>query len=308
MDVYYKRRGSMKVETRRTIAWLVNSLCRNKPPVDFYKIEECLPYLVDSLKDQDHDVIVENLWTCAYMTEINDEAIRSVVNKRIINQVVSHLNANIDRLTIVTPALKACSNVVSGADDVTEKLLNLNIIPSVISLLGSQKPIIRREACYFFSNVAAGLPAHINLLFENPNFLPAIVNILKNDEPGVLNEAIWVIANSLMGNTQHHARKIITNDVFIPILKRITLVSKRTQLMGLEGFRELLNHAMDMYDTPVPLLTQIKLYKETVEKIFVQLKDTNFTKTLSDINYLISDILDNSTAEEKNLANARLVT
>jgi hypothetical protein len=307
MDVFYTRRGTMKVETRRTIAWLINNLCRNKPAVLLGKVEPCLPYLVDSLKDSDHDVVVENLWSCAYITEISEDAIRAVTNKHVMEQVVSHLNANIDRLTIVTPALKTCSNVATGSDEVTEKLLSLNVIPIVLALLSSQKPIIRREACYFFSNIAAGLPSQISTMFDQSTFLPTLVSIIKNDDVGVVNEAIWIVSNSLMGNTLAHARKLISHDIFIPVFQRLGSMSKRTQLMAIEGFRELLNHVMDMNDTPISVLSQIKYYKENIEKTFLRLQDPNFSRTLTDIDNLVSDIMDTVTAEEKQVANSRML-
>ena len=289
------------METRRTIGWLVNNLCRNKPPVQFLKVQETLPYLADSLRDQDHDVVVENLWACAYLTEIHEDAIRALVNKSIINQVVGHITANVDRLTIVTPALKTLSNVVSGSDDVTEKILNLNILPTIASLLMSQKPIIRREACFFFSNIVAGLPTHINFVFGLPNFLQTILNIILTDEAAVINEAIWIVSNSLMGNTVAHAKKIIFSDVFTCVFKKMSVVSKRTQLMGLEGFREMLNHSMEMPETPSVLIAQIKYYRQHVEPVYELLHDPNFGRTLNDINCLILDIIDTLPLHERNL-------
>jgi len=292
LDIYYKRRETMKIETKRTIAWLVNNLCRNKPSVVFQKVEEALPYLADSLKDQDHDVVVENLWACAYLTEIHEDAIRALVNKHIINQVVGHITANVERLTVVTPALKTLANVVTGSEEVTEKLLNMNIVPTVASLLTSEKPVIRREACFFFSNVVAGSQSHINFVFNMPNFLSTIVNIIQTDEASVVNEAIWIIANSLMGNTIAHAKKIIGTDAFLFIFKKLAVVSKKTQLIGLEGFRELLNHVMDMPETPNAIVPQIRYYRQHIEPIYQSLKDESFAKNLKDINCLILDILD----------------
>ena len=289
----------MKVETRRTIAWLINNLCRNKPPVQLRLIQECLPYLASSLKDQDHDVVVENLWSCAYITEISEEACQMIINKHLVEGIIAHLGTNMDRLSIVTPALKTCSNLVAGTDEMTETILNLNAVPIIITFLSSQKPIVRRETCYFLSNVAASVPSHIAILFNQPNFLTNLMNIIRNDDPGVVNEAIWIVSNSLMGNTQAHARKLIINGIFLPIFQRLTSVSKRTQLMALEGFREMLNHSMDMLDTPASLLTQIKYYKDNVEKTFIQLQDQNFAQTLTDIDNLISDVLYNAVPEEK---------
>lgn len=292
LDIYYKRRETMKIETRRTLAWLVNNLCRNKPAVAFKKVEECVPYLADSLKDQDHDIVVENLWACAYLTEINEEVIRSLANKNIISQIVGHITANIERLTVVTPALKTLSNVVSGSDEVTEKLLNMNIIPVIASLLTSEKPVIRREACFFFSNIAATSPNHINFAFNLPNFISTLVNMIQTDEAAIVNEVIWIVANSLMGNTVAHAKKIIKAEVFPCIFKKLAVMSKRTQLMGLEGFKELLNHVMDMPDTPHALIGQIRYYQLHIEPIYEALNDESFEKALDDIHRLILDIMD----------------
>jgi len=144
---------------------MINNLCRNKPSVEFYKIREAIPYLVDSLRVSDSDILIENLWACAYISDIGDDAIKALVESDVMSQVANHLMSNIDSMTIVTPALRTCSNIVAGNDNVTERIINLGIIPSIMSLFNCQKPAIRREVCFFFSNISAGTEAQIDFIF-----------------------------------------------------------------------------------------------------------------------------------------------
>jgi len=56
----------------------------------------------------------------------------------------------------LTPAVRTLSNIVSGNDESTDYVINLNVVPTIVSLLGHAKIALRKEACFFLSNVAAG--------------------------------------------------------------------------------------------------------------------------------------------------------
>lgn len=64
---------------------MVNNLCRNKPSVEFYKIRDAIPYLVDSLKTSDSDILIENLWACAYISDIGDDAMKALVESDVMS-------------------------------------------------------------------------------------------------------------------------------------------------------------------------------------------------------------------------------
>ena len=57
---------------------------------------------------------------------------------------------------MVSAALRAVGNIVTGDDVQTQVVLNCSVLPCLLSLLGSPKETIRKEACWTISNITAG--------------------------------------------------------------------------------------------------------------------------------------------------------
>jgi len=57
---------------------------------------------------------------------------------------------------VVSAALRAVGNIVTGDDLQTQVVLNCSVLPCLLSLLGSPKETIRKEACWTISNITAG--------------------------------------------------------------------------------------------------------------------------------------------------------
>lgn len=52
--------------------------------------------------------------------------------------------------------MRAVGNIVTGDDVQTQVVLNCSVLPCLLSLLGSPKETIRKEACWTISNITAG--------------------------------------------------------------------------------------------------------------------------------------------------------
>lgn len=52
--------------------------------------------------------------------------------------------------------MRAVGNIVTGDDAQTQVVLNCSVLPCLLSLLGSPKETIRKEACWTISNITAG--------------------------------------------------------------------------------------------------------------------------------------------------------
>jgi importin subunit alpha-2 len=52
--------------------------------------------------------------------------------------------------------LRAVGNIVTGDDLQTQVVLNCSVLPCLLTLLGSPKETIRKEACWTISNITAG--------------------------------------------------------------------------------------------------------------------------------------------------------
>jgi len=76
--------------------------------------------------------------------------------------------------SVVSAALRAVGNIVTGDDIQTQVILNCSALPCLLHLLSSSKESIRKEACWTISNITAGNRAQIQVcdtrlqIFFNP--------------------------------------------------------------------------------------------------------------------------------------------
>lgn len=57
---------------------------------------------------------------------------------------------------VVSAALRAVGNIVTGDDVQTQVILNCSALPCLHHLLSSPKESVRKEACWTISNITAG--------------------------------------------------------------------------------------------------------------------------------------------------------
>jgi hypothetical protein len=57
---------------------------------------------------------------------------------------------------VVSAALRAVGNIVTGDDVQTQVILNCSALPCLLHLLASPRESIRKEACWTISNITAG--------------------------------------------------------------------------------------------------------------------------------------------------------
>jgi len=275
LTIYHTYKYKLKLETKRTIAWMINNLCRYKPPVNYFQVKDAVPYLIESLASEtDKEIVVENLWTCAYISDTGDEAIQGFVQCGILTKVANVVLTQVDNIVLLTPALRTLSNIVSGSDDATDYIISLNVVPTIVALLSHAKIAIRKEVCFFLSNVAAGTQPHIDYIFKFPSLLTKLKGVVLNDDATIRVEALWVLSNSMMGGSKDHKISLIKQEVFYEIMvSNLTILTSKGVRVLLEGLRELLNFSYEEHlnsmevNKIVNLLSQSGGVKDSMVKI-----------------------------------------
>jgi importin subunit alpha-1 len=82
------------------------------------------------------------------------------VNNMIYDYCDRHPQQN-----VVSAALRAVGNIVTGDDLQTQIILNCQVLPCLLHLLSATKEEIKKEACWTISNVTAGNRQQIQVSF-----------------------------------------------------------------------------------------------------------------------------------------------
>lgn len=68
-----------------------------------------------------------------------------------------------DQSNVISAALRAVGNIVTGDDVQTQVVLNCSALPCLLNLLSSPRESVRKEACWTVSNITAGNPLQIQV-------------------------------------------------------------------------------------------------------------------------------------------------
>lgn len=109
---------------------------------------------------------------------------------------------------IVSAALRAVGNIVTGDDLQTQVILNCGALPCILSLLGSDKETIRKEASWTISNITAGNRQQIQAVID-ANIFPVLIKILKMAEFKTRKEAAWAITNATSSGTVEQIKYLV---------------------------------------------------------------------------------------------------
>lgn len=76
------------------------------------------------------------------------------------NYILRHQQNN-----VISAALRAVGNVVTGDDVQTQIILNCSALPCLLHLLNSPREPVCKEVCWTISNITAGNPQQIQVLY-----------------------------------------------------------------------------------------------------------------------------------------------
>ncbi|XP_013890083.1 importin subunit alpha-6, partial [Austrofundulus limnaeus] len=114
---------SNRLTTTRNAVWALSNLCRGKnPPPDFTKVCPCLSVLSRLLFSSDPDVLADACWALSYLSDGPNEKIQTVIDSGVCRRLVELLMHS--DYKVVSPALRAVGNIVTGDDVQTQVILN----------------------------------------------------------------------------------------------------------------------------------------------------------------------------------------
>uniref|UniRef100_A0A672G7R8 Importin subunit alpha n=1 Tax=Salarias fasciatus TaxID=181472 RepID=A0A672G7R8_SALFA len=215
----------------RNAVWALSNLCRGKnPPPDFTKVSPCLSVLSWLLFVNDTDILADACWALSYLSDGPNDKIQAVIDSGVFN---------FESYKLVSPALRAVGNIVTGDDLQTQVILNCSALQSLLHLLSSPKESIKKEACWTISNITAGNRAQIQMVID-AGLLNPLITILQVAEFRTRKEAAWAITNATSGGSAEQIRHLVELGCIKPLCDLLTLMDSKIVQVALNGIENIL--------------------------------------------------------------------
>jgi hypothetical protein len=143
--------------------------------------------------------------------------------------------------SVQTPALRSVGNIVTGDDVQTQIIINSGALAALLSLLGSTKDGIRKEACWTISNITAGNSAQIQAVID-AGIIPPLIHLLSNGDFKTRKEACWAISNATSGGLQKldQIRYLVSQGCIKPLCDLLACPDNKIVQVALDGLENIL--------------------------------------------------------------------
>ncbi|CAO1363292.1 unnamed protein product [Diamesa serratosioi] len=246
-----------RINMSRNAVWTISNLCRGKnPPPDFQKVSRCLPVLAKFVFHDDDEVLSDSCWALSYLSDGPNNKIQAVIDAGVCRRLVEllgHRSCN----NVISAALRAVGNIVTGDDSQTQVVLNCNALPAIYQLLHAEKETIIKEACWTISNIAAGNMDQIQAVIDAKIF-PILINILRGAEYKTRKEAAWAVTNATSGGTAEQIKYLVSIGCIPPMCDLLTVMDTNIVQVAISGLENILKSGDQSYQKPNPYAVQVE--------------------------------------------------
>uniref|UniRef100_A0A4W4GZA4 Importin subunit alpha n=1 Tax=Electrophorus electricus TaxID=8005 RepID=A0A4W4GZA4_ELEEL len=196
-------------------------------------VSPCLSVLSWLLFVNDTDILADACWALSYLSDGPNDKIQAVID----SGVCQHSDYK-----VVSPALRAVGNIVTGDDLQTQVILNCSALQSLLHLLSSPKESIKKEACWTISNITAGTEHRYRspLMVIDAGLLPPSHQHSQVAEFRTRKEAAWAVTNATSGGSAEQIRHLVELGCIKPLCDLLTLMDSKIVQVALNGLENIL--------------------------------------------------------------------
>ncbi|ERM99335.1 hypothetical protein AMTR_s00108p00104150, partial [Amborella trichopoda] len=186
----------------RTAAWALSNLIKGPHPwaaTELIKINGALDAIIRHMKKADDELATEVAWVVVYLTALSNSATSLLVNSDLVQLLVGRLAAS-ECLQLLIPVLRSIGNLVACDSHVADEVLAAgygttdNVMGALVKCLSSDHRVLKKEAAWVLSNIAAGSLAHKQLIYFS-DALPLLLHLLSTAPFDIRKEVAYALGN-----------------------------------------------------------------------------------------------------------------
>lgn len=216
-----------KGSTVRTAAWALSNLIKGPEPkaaTELIKIEGVLDAIIRHLKKADEELATEIAWVVVYLSALSNYATSIMVKSDLLRLLVERL-ATSDSLQLLIPILRSLGNLVASDAYTTNAVLVAgskitdNVIAGLAKCLNSEHRVLKKEAAWVLSNIAAGSVEHKKLIFSS-EATSALLRLVVTAPFDIRKEVAYVLGNLCVAPSEGATRPQLILEHLVSIVQR----------------------------------------------------------------------------------------
>ncbi|KAF3333632.1 importin subunit alpha-2 isoform X1 [Carex littledalei] len=200
---------SNKGSTARTAAWALSNLIKGPDPKaanELIRIEAIIDTIIKHLKTAYEELVIEVAWVVVYLSALSDKAISLLVRSDVV-PVLVNLLVRSESLQLLIPVLRSLGNLVAADGYITHSVLIVGnditdqLLSGLIKCLKSEHRVLKKEALWVLSNIAAGTLEHKTLILSS-EVVPLLIGLLSTAPFETKKEVAYTLGNICVGHTK----------------------------------------------------------------------------------------------------------
>ncbi|CAL4958358.1 unnamed protein product [Urochloa decumbens] len=193
---------SNKGSTARTAAWALSNLIKGPDPKaanELISIDGVLNAIIRNLEKADEELATEVAWVVVYLSALSEKATSLIVRSSVPQLLIGRLLAS-ENLQLLIPVLRSLGNLVAGDGYMVDSVLTVGssitdqALSSLTKGLKSDNRVLKKEASWAMSNIAAGSFEHKKLIFAS-EAMPLLMHLLTTAQFDIRREAAYTLGN-----------------------------------------------------------------------------------------------------------------
>ncbi|KAH9619338.1 hypothetical protein KSS87_003805 [Heliosperma pusillum] len=198
-----------KGSTVRTAAWALSNLIKGPHPraaSELIRLDGVLNAISRHLRKSDDEIATEVAWVVVYLSALSDIASSMMAKNNFLQLLVERL-ASSNSLQLLIPVLRSLGNLIAGDTRTTSAVLVAGsegtdqVVAALVKCLKSEHRVLKKEAAWVLSNIAAGSIDHKKLIFST-EAVSLLLRLMVTAPIDIRKEVAYVLGNMCVAPTE----------------------------------------------------------------------------------------------------------